>query len=88
MESNNSIREKSPFPIKYIKHDAGDVHSKIAIVFSSKIRVHIWPKSGKVNMFGFKVELSAIMVYDFIQNIFSTMWNEVVRDSPSPDVKK
>ena len=88
MESNNDIRERSPFPIKYIKHDAEDVHSKIAVVFTSKIRVHIWPKSGKVNMFGFKAELSAVMVYDFIQDIFSAMWDDLVRGSPSPDVKK
>lgn len=87
LESNNDIREKLPFPIKYIKHDAGDVHSKIAIVFTSKIRVHIWPKSGKVNMFGFKTELSAVMVYDFIHDIFRTMWNDLVRDSPYLDVK-
>ncbi|CAG8713560.1 hypothetical protein RhiirA1_447920 [Rhizophagus irregularis] len=47
LESNNGIQEKLPFSIKYIKHDVGDVHSKIAIIFTSKIRVHIWPKSGK-----------------------------------------
>lgn len=88
LESNDSVREKLPFPIKYIKHDAGDVHSKIAIVFTSKIRVHIWPKSGKVNMFGFKAELTAIMVYDFIQDIFRTLWDDLVLDSPVLDTKK
>ncbi|CAG8779051.1 11075_t:CDS:2, partial [Rhizophagus irregularis] len=28
-------------------NDADDIHSKITIVFTLKIRVHIWPKSGK-----------------------------------------
>jgi hypothetical protein len=41
LESDVSIREASPFLIKFIKYDSGDVHSKIAIVFSSKNRVHI-----------------------------------------------
>ncbi|CAB4408616.1 unnamed protein product [Rhizophagus irregularis] len=61
LESVDGIREILPFPIKYIKNDAGDIHSKIVIVFTSKIRVHIWPKSGKVNIFGTKTELAADM---------------------------
>jgi hypothetical protein len=88
LESDVSIREVSPFPIKFIKYDAGDVHSKIAIVFTSKNRVHIWPKSGKVNIFGTNTELAASLLYDFICNIFSTRWDDFVCDSPTPDTKK
>ncbi|GET54120.1 hypothetical protein RIR_jg31690.t1 [Rhizophagus irregularis DAOM 181602=DAOM 197198] len=38
LESVDGIHEILPFPIKYIKNDAGDIHSKIVIVFTSKIR--------------------------------------------------
>jgi hypothetical protein len=41
LEFNVSIHEVLPFPIKFIKYGFGDIHSKIAIVFSSKNRVHI-----------------------------------------------
>jgi hypothetical protein len=41
LESDVSIREAFPFLIKFIKYDSGDVHSKIAIVFSSKNQVYI-----------------------------------------------
>ncbi|CAG8734357.1 3551_t:CDS:2, partial [Rhizophagus irregularis] len=37
LESVDGIHEILPFPIKYIKNDAGDIHSKIAIIFTSKI---------------------------------------------------
>jgi hypothetical protein len=44
LESDVNICEVFPFTIKFIKYDAGDVHSKIAIIFSSKNWIHIWPK--------------------------------------------
>jgi hypothetical protein len=88
LEFDVSIREASPFPIKFIKYDSGDVHSKIAIVFSSKNRVYIWPKSGKVNIFGTNTDLAASLFYDFICDIFSTKWDDFVCDSPTPDTKK
>jgi hypothetical protein len=88
LESDVSIREASPFLIKFIKYDSDDVHSKIAIVFSLKNRVHIWPKSGKVNIFGTNTDLAASLLYDFICDIFSTRWNDFVCDSPTPDTKK
>jgi hypothetical protein len=88
LESDVSIHEISSFLIKFIKYDAGDIHSKIAIVFSSKNWIHIWPKSGKVNIFGTNTELAASLLYDFICNIFSTKWDDFVCDSPTPDTKK
>ena len=88
LETDTNIREIAPFPIHFVKHDSGDVHSKIAIVFSSKIRIHIWPKSGKVNMFGFKAQLTATLFYEFIRDIFIAKWDEFVNDSPILDVKK
>jgi hypothetical protein len=88
LESDVSIREASPFPIKFIKYDSGDVHSKIAIVFSLKNRIHIWPKSGKVNIFGTNTDLAASLLYDFICDIFSTRWDDFVCDSSTPDTKK
>jgi hypothetical protein len=72
LESDVSIREAFPFPIKFIKYDSSNVHSKIAIVFSSKNRIYIWLKSGKVNIFGTNTNLVASLLYDFICNIFST----------------
>jgi hypothetical protein len=72
LESDVSICEVSPFPIKFIKYDSGNVYSKIAIVFSSKNWVHIWPKSGKMNIFGTNTDLVASLLYDFICDIFST----------------
>jgi hypothetical protein len=79
LESDVSIREASPFPIKFIKYDSGNVHSKIAIVFS---------KSGKVNIFGTNTDLATSLLYDFICDIFSTRWDDFVCDSPTLDTKK
>lgn len=36
-------------------------------------------------MFGFKAELTAMMVYDFIRDIFIARWKDFVRNSPIPD---
>ena len=44
--------------------------AKIAIVFTNKIRVHVWPKSGKVNIFGSKAELTGALIREFIRNVF------------------
>ncbi|CAB5364266.1 unnamed protein product [Rhizophagus irregularis] len=90
LESIDGIREILPFPIKYIKNDAGDIHSKIAIIFTSKIRVHIWPKSGKVNIFGTKTELDADMVYKFLQKLFSNPYDfgDFICDAPIPDCER
>ncbi|GBC29003.2 hypothetical protein RIR_jg13037.t1 [Rhizophagus irregularis DAOM 181602=DAOM 197198] len=90
LESIDGIREILPFPIKYIKNDAGDIHSKIAIIFTSKIRVHIWPKSGKVNIFGTKTELDADMVYKFLQKLFSNPndFGDFICDAPIPDCER
>ncbi|UZO09845.1 uncharacterized protein OCT59_030058 [Rhizophagus irregularis] len=90
LESIDGIREILPFPIKYIKNVAGDIHSKIAIIFTSKIRVHIWPKSGKVNIFGTKTELDADMVYKFLQKLFSNPYNfgDFICDAPIPDCER
>jgi hypothetical protein len=54
----------------------------------SKNRIYIWPKFGKVNIFGTNTELAAALLYDFICNIFSTRWNDFVHDSPTSDTKK
>ncbi|GET50410.1 hypothetical protein RIR_jg33139.t1 [Rhizophagus irregularis DAOM 181602=DAOM 197198] len=90
LESVDGIREILPFPIKYIKNDAGDIHSKIVIVFTSKIRVHIWPKSGKVNIFGTKTELAADMIYKFLQKLFSNPndFGDFICDVPIPDCER
>lgn len=87
---SDGIREILPFPIKYIKNDEGDIHSKIVIVFTSKIRVHIWPKSGKVNIFGTKAELDADMVYKFLLKLFSNPYDfgDFICDLPIPDCER
>ncbi|GBC17812.1 hypothetical protein RIR_jg22331.t1 [Rhizophagus irregularis DAOM 181602=DAOM 197198] len=90
LESIDGIREILPFPIKYIKNDVGDIYSKIAIVFTSKIRVHIWPKSDKVNIFGTKTELDADMIYKFLQKLFSNPYDfgDFICDAPIPDCER
>jgi hypothetical protein len=88
LESNVSIRKVSPFLIKFIKYNFGDVHSKIAIVFLLKNRVYIWPKLSKVNIFGTNTEFAASLLYNFICNIFSTKWDDFVCDFPIPNTKK
>jgi hypothetical protein len=82
LESDGFIRDLAPFPIQYVKLDPSDVHYKIAILFSDNIRVHLWPKSGKVNIFGTKAELTASLIYDFICNIFTIRWDDFMRDMP------
>ena len=78
------IRDMAPFPIQFVKNDPNDIHAKVAIVFSNKIRVHIWPMSGKVNIFGTKTELSASLVYNFIRDIFTEKWDEFICNLPTP----
>ncbi|CAB4445027.1 unnamed protein product [Rhizophagus irregularis] len=59
-------------------------------VFTSKIRVHIWPKSGKVNIFGTKTELAADMIYRFLQKLFSNPndFRDFICDVPIPDCER
>lgn len=82
LESDDSIRNMAPFPIRYVKLDQSDIHYKIAILFSDNIRVHLWPKSGKVNIFGTKAELTASLIYDFICNIFTIRWEDFMCNTP------
>src|SRR5207248_7595373 len=58
--ANDHIKDMAPFSIQYVKYD-NDI-AKIAIVFTNKIRVHIWLKSGKVNIFGSKAELTGTLI--------------------------
>jgi hypothetical protein len=84
LKDDDTVKDRLPFPIHYIKCDAGDIHSKIAIVFTSKIRVHIWPKSGKVNIFGTKTALPASLIREFIQDTFYAKWDSLTCDVPTP----
>ena len=68
--ADDCIKDMAPFPIHYVKYD-NDI-SKIAIVFANKIRVHIWPKSEKVNIFDSKAELTDALIREFIRNVFHT----------------
>src|SRR3989442_5988340 len=70
--ADDRIKDMASFPIQYVKYD-NDI-AKIAIVFTNKIRVYVWPKSGKVNIFGSKAELTGTLICEFIQNIFSARW--------------
>src|SRR5207253_2693425 len=48
--ADDCIKNMAPFLIQYVKYD--NEIAKIAIVFTNKIRLHVWPKSEKVNIFG------------------------------------
>jgi hypothetical protein len=85
LETNDEIKNMLPFPIQYIKFDANDIHSKVAIVFTIKIRVHIWP-SGKVNIFGTKTALTASLIYEFIRDVFAARWGDFVCNSPQKNI--
>ena len=87
LQYDEELISNCPFSIQYVKHSKSDVHSKIAIVFTNKIRIHIWMKSGKVNILGTVTELSASLIYDFIYDIFSTRDNDFVCNAPEPDSK-
>ena len=78
--ADDRIKDMAPFPIQYVKYD-NDI-AKIAIVFTNKIRVHVWPKSGKVNIFGSKAELTGTLIREFIQDVFSARWSDLVCDTP------
>ena len=52
------------------------------IVFTNKIRVYVWPKSGKVNIFGFKAELTGALICEFIRDVFHARWSDLVCDTP------
>ena len=78
--ADNHIKNMAPFPIQYVKYD-NDI-AKIAIVFTNKIRVHVWPKSGKVNIFGSKAELTGALIREFIRDVFHARWSDLVCDTP------
>lgn len=61
----------SPFDINYVNINPSGTHSKIVIVFSNKVRVHIWPRFGKINFFGTKDALSATLIYNFLYLLFA-----------------
>lgn len=84
---DQELKNSSPFPIQYAIHSLTDVHSKIAIVFRNKIRIHIWTRTGKVNILGSATELSASLLYDFLNSIFSMRYNDFVSNLPEPDKK-
>src|SRR5437588_225624 len=43
-------------------------------IFSNNIRIHVWLKSEKVNIFGSKAELTGVLIHEFIQDVFSARW--------------
>jgi len=79
------LKDTLPFDLQYIKLSKSDIHQKIAIVFTNKIRVHIWMKTGKVNILGTTTELSASLIYDFLQDIFTIRYFDFICDAPKPD---
>ena len=88
LENEKELRNALPFDLQYIKLSKSDIHNKIAIVFINKIRVHIWMKSGKVNILGSTTELSASLIYNFIQDIFITRYDDFICDIPKKDEVK
>ena len=59
-----------PFPLHFIKLDPSDPQLKFAIVFKNKICLHLWPVSGKVNLFGSKDGISSKLIYDYLLDLF------------------
>lgn len=82
---SNEYGDVSPFRILYAKSDLSDVHSKIAIIFENKIQIHIWPKSGKANIFGTKDYTSAKKIYDYLLALFTKECDTIIRDVPISD---
>ena len=54
----------------------------LMIVFTNKIRVHVWPKSGKINIFGSKAELTGVLIREFIRDVFHARWSDLICDTP------
>jgi hypothetical protein len=90
---NLRIREKAPFPIKYVDYNNPITsHMKCSIKFEGDTipkgkRVIIWPRFGKVNIYGCKTELSASLLYEFICDIFREHWDHLVVDFPEKNVE-
>ena len=74
LQHEQELINACPFPIDHVSDLNNAVHSltKLAIVFTNKIRIHIWTKSGKINIFGSTTELSASLLYEFLRVLFST----------------
>src|SRR5204863_9451195 len=66
--ADNCIKDMTSFPIQYVKYD-NDI-AKIAIVFTNKICVQVWPKYRKVNIFSYKAELTGALICEFIRSVF------------------
>ena len=85
LENDKELKDTLPFHLQYIKLSESDIYQKIAIVFTNKIRVHIWMKSGKVNILGMSTEHSASLIHNFLQDIFTTRYFDFICDVPKPD---
>ena len=79
-----------PFPLQYIKLDPSDAQLKFTIVFKNKIRLHLWPVSGKVNLFGSKDGISSKLIYDYLLDLFTLHFDDgfLLSDIPLPDKLK
>lgn len=76
-----------PFPLHFIKLDPSDSQLKFVIVFKNKIRLHLWPVSGKVNLFGSKDYISSKFIYDYLLDLFTLHFDVgfLLCDTPLPD---
>jgi len=75
-----------PFPI-VLRAVPYDSISRISIVFESngkKTRVIIWP-SGKINIMAVASIDDARKIYDFLCEIFTTEWENIITEIPIPD---
>ena len=76
-----------PFPLHFIKLDPSDPQLKFAIVFKNKICLHLWPVSGKVNLFGSKDGISSKLIYDYLLDLFTLHFDDgfLLSDTPLPN---
>lgn len=78
-----------PFHIVH-RSDPNEGISRFSIIFESngkKSRVIIWP-SGKINIMSVASIDVAIKIYDFLHEIFTAEWDNIIKEIPIPDPPK
>lgn len=78
-----------PFHI-VLRSDPIEGIRRFSIVFESngkKTRVIIWP-SGKINIMSVASINDAIKIYDFLREIFTAEWDNIIKEIPIPDPPK
>ena len=86
---DNIIRNNqylSPFPVVFIYDSIVDVR-KLSVIFDcngKKIRFILWPSGKSIILSAGNID-NAFKIYDFLRDLFTSVWDSIVISLPIPD---